>query len=218
MMASDKIIVKRQKEEKGLNIKPEMIFDHLLVTSDERDVFESDGIKTPFYKSSLVRVKPYLTYELRFNRNIDCGLYFFIRINLDSVVKQVIGAIKLLQDEGLGGRCSTGRGAFELLSLEEYKGDLFDRPSNRGFVTLSLYHPREGEVKSGLLEGAAYQLVTRGGVIGTTGLRKKRIRMFSEGSCFRNSEMFKGQILNLTPEGVTEHPVYQHGMAFKLGF
>ncbi|MEW5768648.1 MAG: type III-A CRISPR-associated RAMP protein Csm4 [bacterium] len=218
MMAKDKIMVKRDKEEKGLHIKPEMIFDHLLVTREERNELEREGVKTLFYKSSLARVKPYPAYELRFNPNIDGGLYFFIQINLDSGVKQVMGAVRLLQDEGLGGGRSTGGGAFELLSLEEYKGDLFNHSSKRGFVTLSLYHPREGEVKSGVLEGGAYQLVTRGGFIGITGLRKKRIRLFSEGSCFRNSEMFKGQILDLTPEGFTEYRVYQHGMAFKLEF
>ncbi|MDI6791735.1 MAG: type III-A CRISPR-associated RAMP protein Csm4 [bacterium] len=214
--AAAKPRIKIHKEEKGLRFKPEMAFGHFLVTSEERDLFESNGIKTFFHRNQVSKRSQ--SCELRFNQNIDCGLYFFIRINSDSDVSQLTGALRLLQDEGLGAYRSTGGGAFEHLSLEEYKGDIFNRSSNRGFVTLSLYHPREGEVKSELLEEAAYQFVTREGFIGTTGLRKKRIRMFAEGSCFRSSDMFKGQILNVAPEGFTEHPVYQHGMAFKLEF
>lgn len=93
-------------------------------------------------------------------------------------------------------------------------------PANH-FVTLSLYYPKRDEIS--VLRDGYYELVKRGGWIYSTdakNLRRRTVRMFSEGSVFKAADMskswFYGGLADVKPEGFAEHEVYRYGYAFAV--
>ena len=151
--------------------------------------------------------------EVSFAQN--CGLYFLMDLRLKEYEKKLKASIRVLGDEGIGGDRTYGKGLFKA-EFEELKMDL--EPKDH-FVTLSLYYPKEEEVSI----SRYYELVNRGGwiySIDAKNMRRKTVRMFSEGSVFKFADMpksgFYGDLANVKPEGFAEHEVYRYGYAFAV--
>lgn len=157
----------------------------------------------------------------------DCG-YFFLVKYLDPQLKQKFETVlRFLGDLGIGGDRTTGHGQFKPIFGEDY---IFSEPSETDhFLTLSLFFPKESEIKNGLLgEEAAYEFIKRGGWIHSPqamNLRRKSVRMFAEGSVFCGVPTANyGRVADVTPdreklpkESKNIHNVYRYGLAFTVG-
>ncbi|HRR96688.1 MAG TPA: type III-A CRISPR-associated RAMP protein Csm4, partial [Candidatus Ratteibacteria bacterium] len=157
--------------------------------------------------------------ETQVNTKQGCGYYFFIKPSERFPVEKLRNSLELLGDEGLGGNRSVGKGAFKIILFEEYKFPVISNDPTK-IMILSLYNPEEREIKKGLLDGAEYDLTVRGGWLYTSSnisWRKKRLRMFQEGSIFRNICPV-GRIVNLAPVIFKDHKIYHNGLAFYLPF
>lgn len=129
-------------------------------------------------------------------------------------------SLQLLGDEGIGADRSAGYGRFEIESADTFVTSL-----GQGMrLTLSLLHPTDAEVTSGLLdEPARYELVTRGGwvtVPGARTLRKRNIRMLSEGSLIGDLGNVRygdsPPVLEPIPNLGLHHSVHRPGIAVTL--
>lgn len=132
-----------------------------------------------------------------------CGLWFAIECE-EVVYREIIHCLRLLQDEGIGGKRTWGYGLFAFdednigLRLPE-KPDLY--------MLLSLFYPDEGEKELFKGEKSSWDFILRGGYTGTR--RKPRIRMISEGSVFEKEP--KGKILKFD-----EFKFRDYGMAYSI--
>ncbi|MDI9633605.1 MAG: type III-A CRISPR-associated RAMP protein Csm4 [Methanolinea sp.] len=134
------------------------------------------------------------------------GLWFLLDIRDSSWEAPVMAALRLLEDEGIGPRRSTGQGAFRL-SVE--KTDLPSRDAPY-FATLSRFIPGPLSAYGGEIW---YDLVA---VRGRTrdGFAKRRVIMLSEGSVFRNTgRPFYGEIARVRENP----PMVEYGIAFPVG-
>lgn len=186
------------------------------------DVKENKGIKI-FGKKEVPRVaidrktnasSIYHFGEVSFAK--DCGLYFLMDSRMKEYEKKVEAAIRVLGDEGIGGDRTYGKGLFKA-DFEEM--EMNTKPGDH-FVTLSLYYPMKEEI-SMLRDGNGhYELINRGGWIYSLeakNLRRRTVRMFSEGSVFKsaNTDLYGG-LADVKPEEFTEHEVYRYGYAFAV--
>ena len=150
--------------------------------------------------------------EVSFAEN--CGLYFLMDLRMKEYKKRVEAAIRVLGDEGIGGDRTYGKGLFE---AEFNEIELNIEPKNH-FVTLSLYYPGEREIS---LKDGYYELINRGGWIYSLemkNLRRRTVRMFSEGSVFKIGEgsNLYGGLADVKPIGIDLHEVYRYGYAFAV--
>ena len=136
------------------------------------------------------------------------GLYFLATFNNDQEKANFEAALSLLADSGIGSDRSNGNGFFnwqkQELKLEQAK-------ENETAVALSLVNPHPGDCAINWLQDSAYKLISRGGWIGQSGLRKKRLRLFAEGSVFK--QPLQGQVVDITPANAP-NPVYRDGRGF----
>jgi CRISPR-associated protein Csm4 len=139
----------------------------------------------------------------------DGGLYFLARFDDQEAQASFEAALRLLGDLGIGADRSNGNGAFSFERIDAGPG--LKEPHEKPAVALSLVNPAPSDCREGWLDHAAYKLVSRGGWVGGTGLRKKRLRMFAEGSVF--SRPLAGRVADVTPPG-SAHPVYRDGRGF----
>lgn len=138
----------------------------------------------------------------------EAGMYFLADFADDARRADFETALAWLGDEGIGADRSSGNGAFRFEHLPP--PDL--RPAGAGAaMALSLVNPAPADEQPGWLDGAAWKLVSRGGWTGQTGLRKRRLRMFAEGSVFPRP--LAGRVVDVTPDHAP-HPVYRDGRGF----
>lgn len=147
-----------------------------------------------------------------------CGLFFFVRFFNDGLAEKFKAAVRLMGDEGVGGDRTTGHGSFEPDFIDGIP--LFCQPkTSEKFVTLSPLFPKQGEVSSLLSEGCRYSLTVRSGWVGgvfATSLRRRTVRMLSEGSVLCGSaDKVWGTMVDVTPNN-SPHPVYRWGFAFPV--
>lgn len=149
----------------------------------------------------------------------DSGLFFLVRF-LDPQIKSKLEAVlRLLGDEGIGGDKHLGRGCFEIEAIDSFEIKL---PQDTGhFLTLSLFHPTEDEAAKGLIKEASYDLIARRGWIhskGAMALKRKGIRMFTEGSIFKEvGKEIYGNIPIVLEKNMDlglRHNIYRNGLAF----
>jgi CRISPR-associated protein Csm4 len=150
----------------------------------------------------------------------NAGLFFLAHFIDDNIRKKFEATLRLLGDEGIGSDRSVGKGLFSVEVIDDFP---LAQPANpNSFLTLSLYHPTEEEIKSDLLKRSAYHLVSRGGWITAPGfrsLRRQSLNMFLEGSVFSALEqgsygdipVVAGKI-----DGMLDFDVYRYGKAFAL--
>ena len=113
-------------------------------------------------------------------------LYAFIELQQEFKDK-LEGVLRLLADEGIGGKRSSGGGAFWVHPLEELPPalDFFNEPAKKDSINLALYYPCLEDVEKGILKNARYKLVERQGwqlLPDGTSIAKKKIRLLKEGS------------------------------------
>jgi CRISPR-associated protein Csm4 len=149
-----------------------------------------------------------------------CGLYFWAEFNDSRYQPLLEAALEYLAFEGLGGKRSAGHGQFEWRAEE--RSPPFANSPSATYMLLSLYHPTEAEVQAGILRGARYRLVPRGGwVYSPDGrdFRRRTLRMLAEGSVLRSRP--EGDISDVTPAetaagGQLTHRVYRCGVALAI--
>jgi len=145
-------------------------------------------------------------------------------------------ALRILGDEGIGGERSAGHGQFRLHGPYELDSLPSPIPGKR-FLTLSLYYPKPGELKDALQgDDVHYQFsvrrgwmsspnmrksVTTGQIASGSGLRRKSVHMFAEGSLlyWPSKGGVLGSLADVTPgEFPAPHPVFRYGLAFPVGY
>lgn len=142
------------------------------------------------------------------------GLFFLVEAG-KGIWEALQGAVRVLGEEGLGGKRSQGRGTFR----PEFCPDPVPQGAANpdAFLTLSLVYPAAQEEITGNL--LSYQLLQRTGWLESgpqnAQLLHRRVLMFAEGSVFRRRP--RGRLVEVTPAGFTGHPVYRYGLAFTLG-
>ena len=136
------------------------------------------------------------------------GLYFLASFDNGQAQANFEAALSLLSDEGIGADRSNGNGWF---AFERFTSLGLKEANTGKSMALSLVNPDPADCRHGWLDGAAYKLVSRGGWVGGTGLRKRRLRMFAEGSVFQGP--LQGRVVDVTPDDAP-HPVYRDGRGF----
>jgi len=161
----------------------------------------------------------YYTTVVKFHRS--AGLLFLARFRGEEAKYKFEAALMLLGDSGIGGDRTNGCGMFDF-SVENLNADF----ENDGeyFVTLSLYHPTRNEIEKGILKNSHYNFVKRQNWIFSKKaqpIRSKSVRMFAEGSVFKNHLDVQGNAVNTTPTLLEEdnklgHKIYRYGLLFKI--
>ena len=151
------------------------------------------------------------------------GLYFFIELQEESRRPALEAALRLLADSGIGTDRNTGNGHFELDLDQDWRQISLELPeqANRQ-VLLSLFCPAQPEGLDGLLDGAAYRLLRRGGFISNPmdedflSYRKRSVYMLAEGSVL-NGQQPQGKIVDLQPDIIKDaHPIWRDGRGLFL--
>ncbi len=158
-------------------------------------------------------------------------LFFLARIEEPAALAPLRDVVERLGESGLGGGRSRGAGHFRLASSHAAPGFLgqkaagnegVDEKSAGAALLLSLYLPARAEVDAGVLDGAALELVARGGWIhsgGPTALRKRAVRMLREGSVTAAAAPWpRGEVRDVRPADFDRHPVWRDGRAFAIRY
>ncbi|ABS61237.1 type III-A CRISPR-associated RAMP protein Csm4 [Fervidobacterium nodosum] len=143
------------------------------------------------------------------------GLWFYLKVS-DDIEKEVLAALKLLSDEGIGGDRTYGFGQFE---YDLTQVNLPEQGEN--YLLLSPYIPDSEDYEENSKEitklAKAYELRYRTGYIHNSDKKAKRVTMFAEGSVF--TKPVKGKILDVTPDNFEyDYRIYRYGKAFLLPF
>ena len=145
--------------------------------------------------------------------------YFLIDYNSDDseFIKKVKASIKLIEDEGLGGKRSIGAGFFENVEFldipKDFKG-LFKKDEEYSML-LGVGIPKNGDIKK--IE--YYKLIEIGGYIyhpKCLTKPKRNVLALAEGSIVKKE--FEGDIKDITPENYKINKVYAHGRPILLPF
>jgi CRISPR-associated protein Csm4 len=149
-----------------------------------------------------------------------CGLWFGVDWRDDGWRGRVTEALSLLADSGLGAERAVGYGHFTWEAQAEPRrwrgpqgGDLF--------ITLSRYHPGQGELPEVLAaEQTAYELVSVGGWLASpedSAQRRRRLWMVAEGSVLRAAGGGPwGDLVDVRPvykSRTFPHPIWRYGLA-----
>ena len=138
------------------------------------------------------------------------GLFCVAQFANEAAEKQVMAALRYLQDEGLGTDRHVGNGFFEL-TCEDFTAlsDLKDLKTDHS-LNLSLFCPTDRAALSQMLDAKSrHEIIKRGGWITTEpylNYRKKSIYMFKEGGIFNTKNLFAnglqayGKTVDLRPD------------------
>lgn len=144
------------------------------------------------------------------------GLFFLYNIQDATIEKRFKAAIRMLADEGIGGDRSCGNGLMKQPDFVKINLNL-PEPSD-AFVLLSLYYPsKNDDLKA--INNNYYELLERKGYIYSPlgkSLRRKSLRMFTEGSVFTAQEKYIGEVKDIKPEIFNGHPIYRYGLFWGL--
>jgi len=136
------------------------------------------------------------------------GLYFLAKFDTEDDRRRFEMLLSWLGDSGIGADRSNGNGCF---TWEEGDNPGLQWAANETAIALSLVNPSPADCQTGWLQNAAYKLVSRGGWIGSTGKRKQRLRMFAEGSVFK--QRLQGRMVDVSGE-YAKHKIYRDGRGF----
>lgn len=167
---------------------------------------------------------PYYVDKFFFHKN--SGLYFLFESTNNKIEEQVIAALRLLADNGIGMDRNTGNGQFLFDPNICVKSIELDIPNNANYeMNLSLYCPLKQEIES-TLHDSYFSIIKRGGYISSPQdfqhltIRKRSIYMFKEGSIFPRTEKPRiGKTVDLKPNNdllknnKVNHPIWRDGQA-----
>lgn len=161
--------------------------------------------------------KPFYFERMFFAEN--SGLYFLIEFLSEDLKHQLIHALQLLGDAGIGTDRTVGNGQFNAETPQPI--NLPNANKQNLQMALGLYLPTREEIAVIDLEKSAWGLIKRGGYMAAASeenhrsLRKNSIYFFAEGSAFKSTETLTGKIVNLRPKNFkddTLHPIWRCGM------
>ncbi len=230
-------VISKLKSYKKIKYLPEDVFFELLNGKiTEYDLFKSEDVSD----ADKLLSKSFTTVEMMHNTinrltnttlegnlYIDSdifiyngGLYFLIDGD-DEDVNLILASIRFLSHLGFAGDSAIGKGHFDI-SVDDYSLTL---PTDaNSFITLSLYFPKEDEVKEfkKYPDKCWYELETRKGKYGgqfikDTNFWKDSVLMFKEGSVLPNLQK-NNYGLNKTVKKTAEFDVLQFGFSFNLPF
>ncbi|ENN95913.1 Csm4 family CRISPR-associated RAMP protein [Methanocaldococcus villosus KIN24-T80] len=155
---------------------------------------------------------------IKFDKNVE--LYFIIDYP-EYLNKEIQASIKLIEDEGLGGKRSIGAGHFEKVEIKDIKkfkdfNELFNTQGELN-ILLGVGIPKEDEISN----IKYYKLLELGGYIYSTTKpelvtkHRRSLMALSEGSVVK---AFEGCVKDVKPKNSSEniHPVYTHGKPITL--
>lgn len=147
----------------------------------------------------------------------DAGLFFLYQTDNAEIENRFKAAIYLLADEGIGGDRSCGNGLMKKPEFQE-KFVLNVAESAKLQISLSLYFPADQDEEMKSLSSGYYELLERKGYIYSPqgqSLRRRSVRMFTEGSVFPAIANRSGTVENVTPGAFSgKHQVYRYGLFF----
>lgn len=145
----------------------------------------------------------------------DAALFCLLKINQPQWETKIKALFYLLADEGIGGDRTCGLGLFNKPEYNEI--DLPEVENGQWLYCLSPYFPADDEL-TGLAHGF-YELEERRGYIFSPysrSLRRRSIRIFTEGSVFPRNFPRKGKLVDITPDIFKKHKVYRYAYLFAL--
>lgn len=148
----------------------------------------------------------------------DAGLFFLYKTEDIDIERKFKAALRLLADEGIGGDRTCGNGLMDIPEFDEIE---INCPVNTdGELTLSTYFPDLDNEEVDNLTSGYYEFLDRKGYIYSPdgqNIRRKSVRMFSEGSVFPKNDNRTGVLTNVAPtEFFSAHKVYRYGLFFSL--
>ncbi|MEH1785683.1 type III-A CRISPR-associated RAMP protein Csm4 [Nostoc sp.] len=190
---------------------------HQLGTFDYKKAFEIDQIPKIAVDRVTRATNLYHTGFVQFRSDKNpSGLYFLLQLSPegDKLADQLKAALHLLGEEGLGGERSSGAGRFEIewLELPETWQSIVDFSTGNYHILMSLFW--DIPIKIEFLDNASYEIQERGGWIAENQLRRKMVRMFSEGSVFLLPP--EGKLVDVTPQTFKKHRIYRSGISLSL--
>jgi CRISPR-associated protein Csm4 len=145
-----------------------------------------------------------------------CGFYVLADVADEAYREPLEAGLRMLGEQGLGGRRSAGLGQFTLRTETADVPTALEGERNYYWL-LSLYHPTRQEAEAGTLDGARYELITRRGwIYSPDGMSQRRrgIRMLSEGSLLPRDAA--GDVVDVRPAAGFPHPIWRSGLAFTI--
>lgn len=154
------------------------------------------------------------------------GLYFLINFPQpdDKLENNLKAALHLLSETGLGGERSSGAGQFtfdwfNFSQLNKTWQKVLKYSEYTHHTLISLFW--DSHINSEFLQNSAYEIKESGGWIAQSNIRRRKVRMFSEGSVF--SQKPQGKLADVTPKelktkngGYKFHPIYRSGISLSL--
>jgi CRISPR-associated protein Csm4 len=124
----------------------------------------------------------------------EAGLFFLADVKED-LINKFETVLRFLGDEGLGADRTIGKGLFEVEEIRNFS--FANNKTSNSFYLLSLYSPSETEFNSILPKESFYDFEIRKGWVSNNTLRRKSLRMFTEGSIIKiNSPLIPKGIIN----------------------
>jgi len=157
-----------------------------------------------------------INYELR------PGFYFLFNYNgfTEDIINKVNASIKLIIDEGLGGKRSIGCGLFDDINVTELDKDfeyfdIFEKKDNGYYTNLSLVYPSIDEIGN----VKYFNLYGRSGFVFSFDNISKRfndVKFIEEGAIF--DKKIRGKLIQVaSDEFVSEyHKVFKNGIGIYL--
>ncbi len=177
--------------------------------------------RAPHVAVDRVQAASDIYYVGRTHFHSGCGLWFGVESRtpeFDAV--KLARLLHILEEDGLGGKRSSGNGAFTLSRPDE-RIRLRDAAPGAPAWLLSRLAPRTDELPTLLQDaGARYRVASLAGwmrPLGEPALRRKRLALIEEGSWVAPVSPLLGQIVDVRPADWVRHPVYRYGFGVAAG-
>jgi len=204
-----------------------VIRDKTLLTKEEEKVFLPDP-KDNIYKIESVQKNTIdrlamstweegqTFYQQEYFPSSRFKLHFLMKTNDINFFKPIF---RYLEDKGIGGNRSTGKGRFEIEVLGELS--IGNRDINK-FVTLSKYIPDIEEIKDSKVSPIYYEILPFRSKVDSEAefkgedIWKAKVMYLKEGSCFEATE--KKEFYGSLPvaKEIAGQKIYQNGIAFPI--
>jgi len=130
--------------------------------------------------------------EVYFSNKPQAGLFFIADVR-EELLPKFETVLRFLGDEGIGADRTIGKGLFEVEEIKNFSLSAFKESNS--FYLLSLYSPNATEFTSIFPKESFYNFEIRRGWVSNNTLRRKSLRMFTEGSVIKIKD-------NLLPKGM----------------
>lgn len=126
----------------------------------------------------------------------------------------IMAAINLLADNGIGGERSVGCGQLAGIEfVEEINFSLKEGLNSNFAATLSLFNPMNEEELAAMYQ---YKVITRGGRQTAKDGKLKRLKMIAEGGIVKSEAAIHGRICDITPKETNGSTYLRSGIALTI--